>query len=580
MAVSNLNTMQQLQSCSQYNPDGSCANGTYNSVASAQYNWAGERTSFSYLGFNETRTYNSLLQLSRIQNNNLDIEYNYQAAHNNGRIVQSIDHVMNETVNYSYDALNRLVSAEETTGKWGNAFSYDGWGNMNGQTWTPGYSATPGTITPPGQFQGGAPNWDVENRYLPAPALNGVSPYGWRYDPWGKRVARIYGGADNGGYILNEYYFYGVSGKRMGTYQINVNDGNTYSMATIGTNLYFGGTLIQSNGVTVATDRLGSVRSNANGEKFSYYPYGVERTSTPDGREKFGTYFRDLTLNGVPQDYADQRYYNPNYGTFWSPDPGGLATANPKNPTSWNRYSYVDDDPANFTDAQGLVLSSAETGDPTEPASPSTGCPVIIAGGSQYYVPFCPVAGRGAFLPLNPSPPKVNQTFNLSAHNELGNALSNLSSNCLNVLEDAGIDMAKVSQDQGSIKFYDVSDASPYSQVTLGYIAPQTKSDALLGSLMAGANARTLMGLDIVLLGNNFFGAGFSKLTSQEMGAFLADQGNTLVHEAIHAIDNVSDLQLFTNSVLLNNGLDATGWNTQEDSGAFTQWLDQGCTKK
>ena len=145
----------------------------------------------------------------------------------------------------------------------------------------------------------------------------------------------------------------------MGTYQITVTD--TYSMATIGTNLYSGGTLIQSNGVTVATDRLGSVRSNANGEKFAYYPYGVERTTplTPDGREKFGTYFRDLTLNGVPQDYADQRYYNGNIGSFWSPDPGGLATANPKNPTSWNRYLYANGDPVNFRDPSGKSVLSA-----------------------------------------------------------------------------------------------------------------------------------------------------------------------------------------------------------------------------
>jgi len=48
------------------------------------------------------------------------------------------------------------------------------------------------------------------------------------------------------------------------------------------------------------------VRANTQSEKFSYYPYGEERTVTPDGREKFGTYFRD----SVGQDYADQRYYN------------------------------------------------------------------------------------------------------------------------------------------------------------------------------------------------------------------------------------------------------------------------------
>ena len=70
-------------------------------------------------------------------------------------------------------------------------------------------------------------------------------------------------------------------------------------------NVYFGGKLVKSNGAVVATDRLGSVRANSTGERMTYYPYGEERTSTADGREKFGTYMRD----SVTQDYADQRYY-------------------------------------------------------------------------------------------------------------------------------------------------------------------------------------------------------------------------------------------------------------------------------
>jgi RHS repeat-associated protein len=82
----------------------------------------------------------------------------------------------------------------------------------------------------------------------------------------------------------------------------------------------------------------------------SYFPYGEERTSTPDGTEKFGTYYRD----GVGQDYAEQRYYNNGTGRFWSVDPGGVATANPSNPTSLNRYAYVNGDPVNHRDPRGL----------------------------------------------------------------------------------------------------------------------------------------------------------------------------------------------------------------------------------
>jgi len=67
-----------------------------------------------------------------------------------------------------------------------------------------------------------------------------------------------------------------------------------------------------------------------------------------DGREKFGTYFRDT----IGQDYAQQRYYNAGMGRFWSVDPG---PANLGNPASWNRYAYVSGDPVNFNGPRGAM---------------------------------------------------------------------------------------------------------------------------------------------------------------------------------------------------------------------------------
>jgi RHS repeat-associated protein len=69
-----------------------------------------------------------------------------------------------------------------------------------------------------------------------------------------------------------------------------------------------------------------------------------------DGREKFGTYFRDT----VGQDYADQRYYGSGTGSFFTPDPGGIKAVDPRNPVSWNRYTYVLADPVNRIDPAGL----------------------------------------------------------------------------------------------------------------------------------------------------------------------------------------------------------------------------------
>jgi hypothetical protein len=85
------------------------------------------------------------------------------------------------------------------------------------------------------------------------------------------------------------------------------------------------------------------------------------------------------------------------------------------------------------------------------------------------------------------------------------------------------------------------------------------------------------------LLGNNFFGpANFASFSINDMEAFVKDQGDTLIHEAIHAVLGASatDAQLFSNSVLLENGLDDTNWKAWGQTGAFTEWLDRGCTKK
>ena len=65
--------------------------------ASAGYGPAGELLNLSYFGVSETRTYNSLLQLTRMTANpggwpnQMDMQYNYSSTQNNGRITSSND---------------------------------------------------------------------------------------------------------------------------------------------------------------------------------------------------------------------------------------------------------------------------------------------------------------------------------------------------------------------------------------------------------------------------------------------------------------------------------------------------------
>jgi RHS repeat-associated protein len=121
-------------------------------------------------------------------------------------------------------------------------------------------------------------------------------------------------------------------------------------------------------------DHLGSPRvlTDSTGGVFSrhdYKPFGHElvagdggRTSAQgfgvsDGlREKFATYERD---DETGLDYAQARYYSSADGRFTSPDPIN-ASANSSHPKTWNKYSYVLNNPLKLIDPSGLTETPAQ----------------------------------------------------------------------------------------------------------------------------------------------------------------------------------------------------------------------------
>jgi RHS repeat-associated protein len=72
-------------------------------------------------------------------------------------------------------------------------------------------------------------------------------------------------------------------------------------------------------------------------------------------RLNFATYWQD-SASGL--DYANNRYYSNAYGRFMTPDPykaKGGGPGNPRDPQSWNRYTYTSGDPVNRLDPTGLL---------------------------------------------------------------------------------------------------------------------------------------------------------------------------------------------------------------------------------
>jgi RHS repeat-associated protein len=208
-------------------------------------------------------------------------------------------------------------------------------------------------------YLSGGQYYDAENRLIET--NNFDTRYG--YDSRNKRIwegTYTYNG--NGGYnqTAAQVFFYGLDGKKLGTYTTGIVYGGqggvvpqSIAFNYASTNTYFAGRMVQQGGVTFIEDRLGS-----NGK---YFPYGEERNypALPNDQVKFATYTRD-SATGL--DYADQRYYSSSLARFVTPDPY-RGSFDPSVPLSWNRYGYVLGDPVNGNDPNGLCGSQDDIDD-------------------------------------------------------------------------------------------------------------------------------------------------------------------------------------------------------------------------
>ena len=281
-------------------------------------------------------------------------ELQYDAA---GNVTRIVDGVNSETIDYTYDELNRVLTASVPAGE---SFAYDTIGNMTSKA---GTALDYGTTSPKHAVKShGTTTYTYDaNGSLTAKGTQTI-----KYDPEQRPILV----QDGSNYSRAAYDGDGVRRKRddsngtvhyLGGYERKLAGGSEssdtvtkYYSASLGAMsrpvaFRRGGTL-----QWVGADHLGGTirvldSSFTALDGMRYKPYGEDR----DTGSSLNT---DRKFTGQTEDEAAGLYwyasraYDPAIGRFVSPDPIVPAPANPQ---SLNRYSYVRNNPLKFVDPTG-----------------------------------------------------------------------------------------------------------------------------------------------------------------------------------------------------------------------------------
>ena len=289
------------------------------------------------------------------------------------------------TINYSYDALNRLKAADYSDATFYH-YTFDAVGNRLSQT------TKDGTVNlqydPANRLAsvgGVAYQWDANGNLL----NDGTTTYSFNA---ANQLIGLTAPAGTSGSARNIIYKYTGLGDRLqqisnGTttnYTLDINSGLTQVLQESapqgdGTNTYLYGNGRISQVAATQTgyflpDALGSVRqmvdqSGALSLAKSYDPYGNVLTSSGTVTSMYG-FDGESQDNYITDGFACQggncnngliylraRYYSPYLNQFIQPD---TYVPDPQSPQDWNRYTYTRNNPINRTDPSGLCSGNKD----------------------------------------------------------------------------------------------------------------------------------------------------------------------------------------------------------------------------
>jgi len=313
--------------------------------------------------------YNNRALLSRIQSPIVDLNFVYDS---NGNITG----INNET--YTYDGLNRLLTASQPSHNYTVAYQYDAVGNRisqveNGISTTYGYNAVNELTSSTGT------TYTYDRRGNLVQKVVGADTWIYTYDP-ANRLREV----KKNSTILGTYFYdaNGIRAKKVEggqtTHYLALGHKNLYEQTgTVGTKHIFAGSqriAEVKNGVVsyYHNDHLGSPRAvtNASGTLIastSIRPFGQPHSSNNPTDYLFAS--KELDSTGLY--YFAARYYDPSVGRFITEDPywnaSSLGRGNDREQSesiaammqATNLYVYCGNNPLILVDPSGEIFMVA-----------------------------------------------------------------------------------------------------------------------------------------------------------------------------------------------------------------------------
>jgi RHS repeat-associated protein len=278
------------------------------------------------------------------------------------RVSSIIDTILNTPVGFGYDEFNRVISSNYSY--WNTSFSYvyDRYGNRWSQNVTQGSGPSPqlafntannhivgfsydaaGNLLSDGLH---SYTYDAEGNVL---KVDGGSTATYVYNALNQRVQSIASGS-------NEEYAYDLNGQRSTVWNGTPSVPSLISATTYWNgrpiSFYNGATYFQHQDVQ-GTERLRTAYDGSASGSYQNFAFGDG--STVSGTDNDPYHFAQLDRDSESgTDHAQFRQYSSTAGRWMSPDTYG-GSYDPGNPQSFNRYSYVLNNPFSLVDPSGLV---------------------------------------------------------------------------------------------------------------------------------------------------------------------------------------------------------------------------------